>query len=200
MARDIHFEPKDLPLRDDVRLLGALVGEVIREQAGDAIFELVESARTLAIARRSGDAQAGPRLLTMLSGIEQTQATELVRAFSSYFRVVNLAEKVHRIRRRRDYLRDPDSPPQREGILDALLQLRELRRDLDADELGALLQQLHIEPVFTAHPTEATRRAILEKEQRIARRLVERLDPSRTVPEERRAIARIRSSATVGRR
>ncbi|MCZ6727012.1 MAG: phosphoenolpyruvate carboxylase [Acidobacteria bacterium] len=196
MARDVHFEPKDLPLRDDVRLLGALVGEVIREQCGDETFELVETARTLAIARRGGDSEAGPQLRAMLSGLEQTLATELVRAFSSYFRVVNLAEKVHRIRRRRDYLREPDSPPQREGILDALLRLRALRPDLDSDELAALLRQLHIEPVFTAHPTEATRRAILEKEQRIAQRLVDRFDPSRTVPEERRAIARIRSEVT----
>src|SRR6185436_2943069 len=88
--------------------------------------------------------------------------------------------RIHRIRRRRDYLR-ADAGPQ-EGSLKAA---------------GALLQQpLLIEPVFTAHPTEATRRTLLEKEQVIGRLLVERLDPSRTPDEERAALARIREEVT----
>jgi phosphoenolpyruvate carboxylase len=196
MSREIRFESKDKPLRDDVRRLGAIVGEVIREQAGDELYEFVETARRLAIARRDGDREAGQELIARLSGLDRDTATLLVRAFSSYFQVVNLAEKVHRIRRRRSYQRDPASAPQPDGPLDALLKLRAARPDMTRQDVESLVARLRIEPVFTAHPTEATRRAILEKEQRIAQRLVDGLDPSRTVPEARADDARIRTEVT----
>ena len=196
MMRKIHFEPKDQLLRDDVRRLGSIVGEVIREQAGDEFYELVEATRRLAIARRDGDDTAGRELIALTRGLDRETAQLLVRAFSTYFQVVNLAEKVHRIRRRRSYQRDPASPPQPEGPLDALLKLRASRPEMTREAAVRLVAGLRIEPVFTAHPTEATRRAILEKEQRIARRLVDGLDPSRTIPEARADNARIRAEVT----
>lgn len=169
------FAPKDVPLRDDVRTLGALVGDVLREQCGEAFFQLVERARHAAIA------SADDELHELVRDLPATNAETLIRAFATYFEVVNLAERIHRIRRRRDYLRDGTAP--QEGSLKAAG--------------AALLQQpLLIEPVFTAHPTEATRRTLLEKEQVIGRLLVERLDPSRTPDEERAALARIREEVT----
>jgi phosphoenolpyruvate carboxylase len=170
-----EFAPKDVPLRDDVRTLGALVGDVLREQCGEDFFQLVERARHAAIA------SADDELHALVKGLPARDAETLIRAFATFFEVVNLAERIHRIRRRRDYLRDGTAP--QEGSLKAAG--------------AALLQQpLLIEPVFTAHPTEATRRTLLEKEQVIGRLLVERLDPSRTPDEERAALARIREEVT----
>ncbi|MGE5801306.1 MAG: phosphoenolpyruvate carboxylase [Gemmatimonadota bacterium] len=170
-----EFAPKDVPLRDDVRTLGALVGDVLREQCGEDFFQLVERARHAAIA------SADDELHELVKGLPARDAETLIRAFATFFEVVNLAERIHRIRRRRDYLRDATAP--QEGSLKAAG--------------AALLQQpLRIEPVFTAHPTEATRRTLLEKEQVIGRLLVERLDPSRTPDEEHAALARIREEVT----
>src|SRR4029077_12284326 len=91
--RAVGFAPKDAQLRDDVRTLGALVGDVIREQCGDAFFQLVERARQASIAG------ADDELQTLVKGLPPRDAETLVRAFSTYFEVVNLAERIHRIRR-----------------------------------------------------------------------------------------------------
>jgi len=128
-----------------------------------------------------------------MKGLPPRDAETLVRAFSTYFEVVNLAERIHRIRRRRDYLRSASDP--QEGSLQATA-LRLAAGGVSAPQVAALLQRLRVEPVFTAHPTEATRRTLLEKEQVIGRLLVERLDPSRTPDEERAALARIREEIT----
>jgi phosphoenolpyruvate carboxylase len=200
MARPgLDFPAKDLPLRDDVRTLGALVGEVIREQEGEAVFAAVEAARKAAIRRREEPEGEGERrLLEQVGALAPAEAERLVRSFAAYFQVVNLAEKIHRIRRRRDYLRRPEAEggPQPFSLEDTLGKLA--AAGLDRPRLEALLGRLHIEPVFTAHPTEATRRTLLEKQQTIARALVDRLDPSRTPPEERAAMARIRAEVTAG--
>ena len=108
--RTVDFSEKDEPLRADVSSLGALVGDVIREQSGEALFNTVEEIRKAAIRRRDGD-QGGPSLLDLLDGLESATVQELVRAFATYFQVVNLAEQVHRIRRGRTYLMH-DGPPQ----------------------------------------------------------------------------------------
>ncbi|MEM7356082.1 MAG: phosphoenolpyruvate carboxylase, partial [Acidobacteriota bacterium] len=131
-------------------------------------------------------------LATCLAAMDPELVEQLARSFSTYFQVVNLAEKIHRIRRRRDYLRSATIQPG--SLEDVLRQLR--RAGLDVKEVHELFCAMAIEPVFTAHPTEATRRAILEKHQAIARRLVERFDPSRTPPEERIALERIRAEVT----
>src|SRR5216110_2051405 len=185
--RDVEFAPKDAQLRDDVRTLGALVGDVLREQCGDAFFQLVERARRAAIAGADDELQA------LLRGLPPHDAETLVRAFTTYFEVVNLAERIHRIRRRRDYLRSASDP--QEGSL-ADMARRLAAAGVTPSQAATLLQRLRIEPVFTAHPTEATRRTVLEKEQVIGRLLVERLDPSRTPDEERAALAQIREEIT----
>jgi phosphoenolpyruvate carboxylase len=183
----VEFAPKDAQLRDDVRTLGALVGDVLREQCGDAFFQLVERTRQAAIASADNELQ------TLVRGLPPRDAETLVRAFSTYFEVINLAERIHRIRRRRDYLRSASDP--QEGSLEAMVA-RLAASGVTPPQIAALLQRLLIEPVFTAHPTEATRRTLLEKEQVIGRLLVERLDPSHTPDEERAALGRIREEVT----
>jgi phosphoenolpyruvate carboxylase len=196
MRAGVHFPAKDEPLRDDVRRLGALVGRVLLDQGGESFFERVERTRKQAIANRELDSPHGvdPSAGTLgLEGLSAGEAADLIRAFSLYFQIINLAERTHRIRRRRDYQRDPENP-QRNSFADLA---RALKRDgVSLDEVHAVLDGLLVEPVFTAHPTEATRRAILEKQQRIARRLIERFDPTFTPREVRVSAARVRAEIT----
>ena len=193
---DIHFPPKHSALRDDVHSLGELIGNVLREQGGTGLFDLVEQDRTLAIRRRAGDAEAAAQLGTRVLNRPPGLARDLERAFSLWFQSVNLAEKVHRIRRRREYFVKDNARPQPGGVEDALAQLQ--AQGLTFEDVLSLLDQLRIEPVFTAHPTESTRRTILRKQQRMATLLYDRLNPT-LAPNELRSIwGRIRTEMTTG--
>ena len=179
-SRDADYLPHDGPLREDVGRLGRLVGRMLAEQGGEAFFQRVEAVRQAAIGRR----REGAPLATLsgaLDGLHTDEAEALARAFATYFQAVNTAERVHRIRRRRDYQRE-GSAPQPESLLDVLGRLK--AEGVGADELLDWLARLWIEPVFTAHPTEAVRRSLLEKEQAIVRALVDGFDSGRT-PQER---------------
>jgi phosphoenolpyruvate carboxylase len=122
--RQLEFAPPDLPLRDDVRRLGALVGDMLAEQVSPAFLDEVERVRTTAIARRQNGGSI-ESLSELLDGMEPADAESLVRAFSTYFQVVNIAERVHRIRRRRDYQRADTGKPQPESLHDALQRLKD---------------------------------------------------------------------------
>ena len=191
MARDrLVFEPKDEPLRQDVGRLGAIVGELLREQCGAELYELVESVRRAAIAaRESGDGSL--EALPQPVGVDQEQ--DLIRAFSTYFQAVNLAERVHRVRRGRDWARQDEGP--QPGSLAAVFADLRPRLD-DADDLQSVLDRISVEPVFTAHPTEPTRRTILRKQRLIARRLVDLMDTSLTPREQSTAWDSIRAALT----
>jgi len=178
--REPEFLPHDGPLREDVSRLGAMVGLMLAEQGGPAFFERVEQVRTAAIRRRREGASVD-ELAGSLAGLDAQHAEPLARAFATYFQAVNTAERVHRIRRRRDYQRE-GGKPQPESLLDVLGGLK--ADGVQAEELLGWLEQLWIEPVFTAHPTEAVRRSLLEKEQAIVRSLVDNFNHSRT-PQER---------------
>jgi phosphoenolpyruvate carboxylase len=191
---DISFPLKDAELRDDVHMLGTLVGEVIREQGGDALFEAVEHNRQAAIAWRDGSAQGAQELLARTRDVPTAQARDLVRAFSTWFEVVNMAEKVHRIRRRRAYLNEGTSQPG--GLVEAAARLEE--HGISLDDVRRLMMEIWIEPVFTAHPTESTRRTILRKQQKIAQLLLGRIGLPRTAAETRRITDRIRGEITSG--
>ena len=191
--RQLEFAPPDLPLRDDVRRLGALVGDMLAEQVSPAFLEEVERVRTTAIARRQNGGSM-ESLSALLDGLEPAHAEALVRAFSTYFQVVNIAERVHRIRRRRDYQRADTGMPQPESLHDALLRLK--RQAVSPDELRDWLERIDIEPVFTAHPTEAVRRALLEKEQIMVAALIDDLDGARTPGERAADLARFRMALT----
>jgi phosphoenolpyruvate carboxylase len=193
--KDISFPSKDTALRDDVHTLGSLVGDVLRDQGGDALFEEVEGDRQLAIRRRDGDADAKCELFVRTECRGPQQAADLIRAFTTWFQVVNMAEKVHRVRRRREYLND-SSRPQPAGLTECFQRLRTLGYSLE--QTVALLGQVSIEPVFTAHPTESTRRTLLRQQQRIANLLTSRLDPTATPAERRVTLDRVRTELTTG--
>lgn len=185
--------PHDLPLREDVGRLGTLVGEVLSEQEGHAFFDRVESLRTHAIhGRESGESLQ--TFATMIEGVEGGTAEKLARAFALWFSVVNIAERVHRVRRRRDYER-AGAAAQPESLLAVLGALR--AQGVTAAELAGLIGRLDVEPVFTAHPTEAVRRSLLEKEQEIARALVDDFNPERTPLERSADHERMRDAVTV---
>jgi phosphoenolpyruvate carboxylase len=151
----------DAPLRRDVRLLGAVLGKVIAEQEGDDLLEAEERIRLRARdARGTGDVDAVRDAVHMLSPGEQAK---VLRAFSLYFQLANIAEQHHRLRRRRQYAADDQQHP-RESLADAFERLR----DVEGGELRARVSELSLELVLTAHPTEATRRTILLAHLRVA--------------------------------
>ncbi|MEO8742328.1 MAG: phosphoenolpyruvate carboxylase, partial [Lysobacteraceae bacterium] len=190
--RAIEFVATDALLRDDVRRLGAMIGQMLAEQASPAFLAQVESLRRTAIARRE-NAQPVDALADILESVPLQDADALVRAFAAYFGATNLAERVHRIRRRRDY-QQAGSAPQPGGLEAVLTELRDSGVSFDA--FAAMLARLRIEPVFTAHPTEAVRRTLLEKEREIVERLVDDIDRTHTPPERRADLERIRFALT----
>ncbi|HSO21716.1 MAG TPA: phosphoenolpyruvate carboxylase, partial [Chondromyces sp.] len=181
-------------LRRDVSFLGAMLGEVLTEQGGRELFDIVEGSRVAARSRRGGDAAAERTLDELLRGLEPGQAAEVARAFSAYFALVNMAERVHRIRRRRDALKS--GVPQPGSLEDVTIRLA--AAGITADEVRATLAGMLLEPVFTSHPTEAIRRTILAKEQRVARILIDFLEHTDRTPQETSSLeARLRDEITL---
>src|ERR1700727_600651 len=175
--QSIQFPVKDTALREDVHALGGLMGETPRDQGGEEFFERVEGDRCEAIRRREGASQGAADLKSRTEGRSPVAATELTRAFSLWFMAVNTAEKAHRVRRRREYLSDSNTF-QPGGIADCIGRLQ--RSGVSLDQALQLVSRMSLEPVFTAHPTESTRRTILRKQQHIAHELLERTDPGST--------------------
>ena len=191
--QDISFPAKDVGLRQDVHDLGTIIGELLKEQGGSRLFERVEQARQSAIARREGNPEGGTGLDSLIQGLDTDDAPDFIRAFSTYFQMVNNAEQVHRLRRRRDYLRDTNTP-QPGSIEDMVYRLRDAGRSLD--DVMDLLETLRVEPVFTAHPTEPTRRTILRKQQIIVRRLIDSQNSILTPRERSACFQTIRDNIT----
>src|ERR1700728_4201522 len=174
---------KDAPLRRDVRSLGTLLGQVLREQPGNQLFGAVESLRRTAIARREADAKED--LAAALRHLEKAQALThevsadaqtaffLARAFAFYFELINLAETNHRKRRRRSSLLDATAEPQRGSLRGTLRRLH--AAGVSRELVLALMEQICITPVFTAHPTEVARRSVMFKRRSISD-LLEKLD------------------------
>lgn len=192
--REVEFPSTDQGLRDDVRRLGALVGELLEEQVGPHFLDEIEAIRASAIRRRE-NAESTADLQERLGGLSPEHAELVARAFATYFQVVNIAERVHRIRRHRHYQLQGDSWPP-EGLRDVLHRLH--ASGVSADELMDTIGSLDIEPVFTAHPTEAVRRSLLEKEGEIVRCLLADLLSDRTPGERATDWARLRMALTAG--
>ncbi len=192
--RDVEFPPTDRGLRDDVRRLGALVGELLEEQVGPHFLDEIEAIRASAIRRRERG-ESTVDLQKRLSGLTPEHAELVSRAFAAYFQVVNVAERVHRIRRHRHYQLSGESWPP-EGLRDVLNRLH--AAGVSAEELMATVSTLDIEPVFTAHPTEAVRRSLLEKEAEIVRSLLADLSSERTPGERDTDWERLRMALTAG--
>jgi phosphoenolpyruvate carboxylase len=176
-------EQKEAPLRRDIRALATLLGQVLREQAGDDLFNAVESLRRTAISRREADAlkdaEASREYLQQAEALTHTVATApqaaffLARAFAFYFELINLAETNHRKRRRRSALLDATAPPQRGSLRGTLRRLH--AAGVSRDQAIDLLRRICITPVFTAHPTEVARRSVMFKRRSLSD-LLERLD------------------------
>jgi phosphoenolpyruvate carboxylase len=160
------------PLSEQINLLGALLGQAIRDQAGDDTLELVEELR-LACKRAAQEGDPAPRreAAERIARLELPRILWLLRAFTTFFHLVNQAEKQEIVRINRERSREPEAPeengaPRPESIDDAVARLA--REGLGADEVRRLVGRLDVQPTFTAHPTEARRRTVLRKQQRIS--------------------------------
>jgi phosphoenolpyruvate carboxylase len=162
---------KDQPLIDDIRLLGRILGDVIREQDGAAAFDLVEQIRQLSVAFRRHDDQGADRTLkTLLKRLSGDQTVSVIRAFTYFSHLANLAEDRHHIRRRTVRERAGDL---QEGSLALTLQ-RLQEAGISNVRVAQTLAHSHVSPVLTAHPTEVQRKSILDAERAIAQLLTER--------------------------
>ena len=159
------------PLVEDIRLLGRILGDVIRDQEGVAAFALIEQVRTLSVAfRRDADEEADKALKTLLKGLSADQTVSVIRAFTYFSHLANLAEDRHHIRRRAIHERAGDT---QEGSIDvALARLR--WAGIAPKTILDTLARSFVSPVLTAHPTEVQRKSILDAERGIAQLLTAR--------------------------
>ncbi len=183
---------KNSPLVDDIRLLGRILGDVIHEQEGKPAFELVERVRQLSVAfRLKSDAQAGRALDRLLKNLSGDQTVSVIRAFSYFSHLANIAEDRHNVRRRDHNER---SGQLEEGSLAMTLD-RLARADVRAEDIAKTLAHAYISPVLTAHPTEVQRKSILDAERAIAE-LVEQRDRLHTDADRAENEALIRARVT----
>ena len=183
---------KNRPLVDDIRLLGRILGDVIREQEGQAAFELVERIRQLSVAYRlKSDAQAGRALDRLLKNLSGDQTVSVIRAFSYFSHLANIAEDRHHVRRRDHHERQGHL---QEGSL-AMTFERLAGAGIRAADIAKTLAHAHISPVLTAHPTEVQRKSILDAERAIAE-LVEQRDALHTERERAANEALVRARVT----
>ncbi|MDH5539049.1 MAG: phosphoenolpyruvate carboxylase, partial [Rhizobacter sp.] len=170
-SRSADAAEKNRPLVEDIRLLGRILGEVIREQEGKAGYELVENVRQLSVAYRlKRDAQAGRSLDRLLKNLSGDQTVSVIRAFSYFSHLANIAEDRHHVRRRDHHER---AGHLQEGSL-AMSFERLAAADIRAADIAKALQHAYISPVLTAHPTEVQRKSILDAERAIAALLSQR--------------------------
>ncbi len=184
MSEHHPSDDKDLPLRDDIRLLGRVLGDTVRAQEGEAVFDLVETIRQCSIRfRRHEDHAARRELEATLDSLSRDQTIDVVRAFSYFSHLSNIAEDQHHIRRSRAHQIAGSAP--KEGSLAHALE-RAFEAGMGSGELAAFFDTAQVTPVLTAHPTEVQRKSILNCQMVIARLLDER-DRMQLTPEEREA-------------
>ncbi len=167
------FSPTERPLVEDIRLLGRILGDVIREQEGDAAFELIEQIRQLSVSfRRHADTAADKALNTLLKSLSSDQTVSVVRAFTYFSHLANLAEDRHHIRRRAVHERAGSTRPG--SIETSLAKLH--AQGITPQAIRDMLARSYVSPVLTAHPTEVQRKSILDAERAIAQLLTARDD------------------------
>ena len=171
----------DAVLRADIRWLGGLLGESLIRQEGQGLLDLVEEVRSLTKRARRGSVTAADSLERLLAGVDLQTATRLVRAFSTYFHLANIAEQVHRA---------DELALRPVGSLEAVVEgIRDA--GVDRELIGDFVTRLELRPVLTAHPTEAIRRSILTKRRQIAELLEQRGDARASTAERSRAERRV---------
>lgn len=185
---ELHTEDPHKPLRRDVRLLGELLGDTLRDHLGEPFFQTVERVRSLSKAAHAGRPLAD--LAELLGSLPVDEAIPLARAFTHFLNLANVAEQHHRIRRRRAYQRDPASAPQRGSCEDTFARL--LSAGVSRERLYDAVCRLRIELVLTSHPTEVSRRTMIHKYNRIAALLATHDRPDLTFPERDEVTAALR--------
>ncbi len=181
----IGFEPKDQPLRRDINLLGRILGRVLLEQEGKTLFDAEEEIRLLCKRLRFDyDPALEERLKRLIEASSPPELQRIVRAFSVYLQLVNIAERYHRVRRRRQYESSPGNPNQRASVASAISRLK--GEGVGAEALQRLLDSMNVGLVLTAHPTEALRRSVRRKHVRIGEMLENLEFPALTWKERRR--------------
>jgi len=183
-------QDQNAPLREDVRLLGEELGAVLRGQAGDELFDTVETIRQVAVESRSqGDMPVG-KLRELLDPLDDETLLEVARAFSQFLNLANIAEQRHRERLRRRHERFPGDPDTDRGLRQVLEELK--KAEVAPERIREVLAELSVELVLTAHPTEVTRRTLIRKYDQMADLLTELDRPDRT-PEEVEHLRRLLS-------
>lgn len=169
-----EIRPEDQPLHEDMRWLAGSLGRVIRRFEGEAVFQAVEGLRAACRDRRKGAEGAADlrALLARVDSLPVEEAAPVARAFTLFFLLINTAEQVHRVRRRRQYDQRPDATPQPASLRWAFEQLK--AQGKSAAEIREAVSNLRVRPVLTAHPTEATRRTVLSLQARLADALLAR--------------------------
>src|SRR5437764_2630745 len=181
-SNPIEVPDKDLPLRDDIRLLGRILGDTVREQEGDAVFDIVERIRRTSIRfHRDEDAAARHDLEQTLNALSQEGPTQIIRAFSFFSHLANIAEDQHHIRRARAHALILSAP--RIGTIAHALG-RVCEAGISSAQLRSFFAAALVSPVLTAHPTEVRRKSAIDREMALARLLAER-DRVELTPEER---------------
>src|ERR1700742_294282 len=151
------------PMRADIRLLGTILGDTVREQNGDEVFELVERARVESFRVRRSEIDRA-EISRMFDGIDIRQAIPVIRAFSHFALLANVAEDIHRERRRAIHV-GAGEPPQDSSLAATYAKLD--RAELDSATVADALQAALVSPVITAHPTETRRRTVFVAQHRI---------------------------------
>ena len=183
----------DAPLRANVRLLGEILGEVLAEQEGEELLRVEERIRLLARLGRRGDDGASRALAETIAALDVDAQAVVLRAFTMYFHLANIAEQHHRTRRRHEQERE--GATLRESLDEALLQLE--AEGVGEEELRAAAARVSVELVLTAHPTEALPRTILEKHRALAELVAALDDPRLTVGERERVERRLGEEITL---
>ncbi len=181
---DLSEDDKDLSLREDIRHLGRLLGDTVRNQHGEEIFNLIEQIRQNSIRfRRDADHSARAELETTLDALTNDQTTQVIRAFSYFSHLVNLAEDQHHVRRTRAHV-IAGSVPRRGSLAHTIDALYD--GGYDTGKLLDFFQTAEVTPVLTAHPTEVQRKSILNCQMAITR-LLDVRDRMQLTPDEARA-------------
>ena len=167
MTSGIEVNDSSLPLRRDVKMLGNILGDILVYHGGTELLEKVEKIRAMCkTLRNENDRETYPELKEEIAQLTQPMRRNIIRAFSVYFHLINAAEQNHRIRRRRDYQLKSEISAQPGSIEAAILSLKD--NHITSDIIQNVLNTLSLELIITAHPTEATKRSILEIQKRIA--------------------------------
>lgn len=163
MQEQATRKTSDETLRDDIRHLGRILGDVIREQEGDEVFNLVENARRTAFRLHRGEAEVG-ELTALFRDIDPVEATPIIRAFTHFALLANLAEDLHEERLVEEGLDAGEAP--RDSSLEATwAKLRDAR--VPGAEIGSMMESAEVVPVLTAHPTETRRRTVFDVQKHI---------------------------------